>query len=159
MIALKDVFRKNHPITIYENSIIDATVIFVFTSIALLIIFIYILIENGIKEAISVFTTINGISIGIIIWTLIIANMFFSGIRFIHRHNKAIKNGEHYEGIVKERKYQFVGTKSSTRYRFIIEIDCGKIIKTPTFIDVPEPFRYCSVYHYKNRYYFSDFRW
>lgn len=159
MITLKDVFERNHPLTKYENSILMATLISVITAVGVIILIIDILIEKGINEVIDIFFTINGVSMGLLIWIFIIFSIFMSGIRFIRHHNKAVQNGKLYEGCVVERKHKFVGARSSTRHKFCIQIDNGKVIKSPVYIDVPEPFKYCSVYYYKMKYYFSDFRW
>ena len=159
MITLTDVLKRNHPLTVYEDSIINCVIACLITFVVVLFSFIYILIENGIKELVSVISTINGISVSLAVWLFILICMFLSGVGYIVRHNKAVKKGIRYSGTVVERKHYFTGARSPVKHRFAIQIDTGKIIKSPVYIDVPEPFKYCDVYFYRKKYYFSGFDW
>lgn len=159
MITLIDVLKRNHPLTVYENSIINCVISCLITVVIVLLSFIYILIENGIEELISVISTVNGISVSLTVWILILICMFLSGVRYISRHNKAVKKRISYRGTVVERKHYFTGARSPVKHRFAIQIDTGKVIKSPVYTDVPEPFKYCEVYFYKKKYYFSGFDW
>lgn len=115
--------------------------------------------ENGIEELVSVVSTVNGISVSLTVWIFILICMFLSGVGYIVRHNKAVKKGIRYSGTVVERKHYFTGARSPVKHRFSVQIDTGKIIKSPVYTDVPEPFKYCDVYFYKKKYYFSGFNW
>ncbi len=159
MISLIDVLKRTRPLTVYENSIINCLISFLITVVVILFSLIYIFMENGIEELVSVVSTVNGISVSLIVWFFILICMFLSGVRYIICHNKAVKKGIRYSGTVVERKHYFTGARSPVKHRFAIQIDTGKIIKSPVYIDVPEPFKYCDVYFYKKKYYFSGFNW
>lgn len=72
MITLTDVLKRNHPLTVYEDSIINCVIACLITFVVVLFSFIYILIENGIKELVSVISTINGISVSLAVWLFIL---------------------------------------------------------------------------------------
>lgn len=151
--------KRNHPLTVYENSIINSVISCLITGVVVLFSLIYIVMENGIEELVSVISTVNAISVSLTVWDFILICMFLSGVRYIIRHNKAVKKGMRYSGKVVERKHYFTGAKSPVKHRFDIQIDTGKVIKSPIYIDVPEPFKCCDVYFYKKKYYFSGFHW
>lgn len=159
MITLIDVLKRTRPLTVYENSIINCLISFLITVVIILFSLVYIFMENGIEELVSVVSTVNGISVSLTVWIFILICMFLSGVRYIIRHNKAVKKGIRYSGTVVERKHYFTGARSPVKHRFAIQIDTGKIIKSPVYTDVPEPFKYCDVYFYKKKYYFSGFNW
>lgn len=159
MITLIDVLKRTRPLTVYENSIINCLISFFITVVIILFSLVYILMENGIEELVSVVSTVNSISVSLTVWIFILICMFLSGVGYIVRHNKAVKKGIRYSGTVVERKHYFTGARSPVKHRFSVQIDTGKIIKSPVYIDVPEPFKYCDVYFYRKKYYFSGFDW
>ena len=159
MITLIDVLKRTRPLTVYENSIINCLISFFITVVIILFSLVYILMENGIEELVSVVSTVNGISVSLTVWIFILICMFLSGVGYIVRHNKAVKKGIRYSGTVVERKHYFTGARSPVKHRFSVQIDTGKNIKSPVYIDVPEPFKYCDVYFYRKKYYFSGFDW
>lgn len=159
MIKLTDILTKNRPLNIYENSINDCIIYSLITVAVTLISSIYILKEYGFKELISVISTVNAISVCFIIWLLILISMFMSGLIYVIRHNNAVKKGIRYSGTVTEHKQWCTGAKNPTKHRFEIRISNEKVVRTPVYVEVPNPFRYCDVYYYKKKYYFTEFYW
>ena len=159
MVTVRDVLENGHPTTKYESSILLAFRMMLMLIVFLIIAFIVLLNENGIQGVTDTLFTFNAVSAAILIWILLTAAVFLSGVRYIRRLNRAVQRGIRYEGCVVEKRRLFSGAKSPVKHRCRIQIDGGTIVKTPVFYDIPDSFRYCSVYYYKKKYYFTDFRW
>lgn len=159
MIKLTDILKQNHPLNIYENSINNCIIYSLITVAVTLISGIYILTEYGFRELVSVISTVNAVSVSFTIWLLILISMFMSGLSYVIRHNNAVKKGICYSGKVVKHTKWCTGAKSPTKHRFEIQISNEKIVRTPVYVEVPNPFRYCDVYYYKKKYYFTEFYW
>ena len=159
MIKLSNVLKNDHPLTRYEETIIDTLIFAALFAVGLIILIIYMLFAEGLQKTISVFSTINGVSLSLLVIFLLLIHQFLYGCRYIRRHNKAIQNGVRYQGIVIEKFVFSWGARHQSQYRFAVQLDNGKIVKTPIYTTIDVPFNGCDVYLYKRKYYFTEFSW
>ena len=159
MLTIRDVLQRNHPLTDHEYSIIMAAWMAAITAVGVVLLVICMLLSEPTEEVAEIFFTINGVTVAAAIWGLLLLMVFLSGVHYLHRHNRAVQYGELHEGHVVEHEQCFVGARSPMKHKYKIRLEDGTVIRSPSFVDVPDPFRSCSVYYYKRRYYLTGFQW
>ncbi len=160
MVTISDVLQNTGIQTEYEHSIVLCVDYSLLTAVLLIMFFVYSSIKDGIVQTIILFADFhNGIIVLLLFWILCLVGMFLHGYFYIKKMNKAINNGALFFGNIIERKISKTPSAiSSVRTKFIIQLNNGKIIKTPTYVYVPEFYHTCDVYFYKKKYYFTNFK-
>ena len=160
MIKLSNVLKRDHPMTRQEDWIIEAIFYSVLFAVGLIILVICILSAGDTQWVILVFTTINPISIWIIAIPLLILEHFMSGYIYIRRFNKALRYGTRFEGRIIQRLEAVRGMQRRyPEYQLVVRLNNGQVVDSPIYTSISPSYQECSVYLYKNKYYFTGFKY
>lgn len=156
MIKISNVLQRDHPLTRQENWICQARFFAMLYPIGIVILSVYILVTEGLCELIRLFTSVNLISIDLVLIPLFILSHFLSGYRYLKNLNLAIEHGICFEGVIIERRHR--RTRYQVFYQFGVGLDNGLFVDTPIYKEHLDRYKYCDVYLYKKKYYFTDYR-
>lgn len=155
--AIKNALHSETPQTSAENCMILSMEYAVFFVVILIIIFLWFLIDYG-TDGILVFGY-TWISFSAICIPILII-LFLRGYLYVICFEKAVRNGTKLQGkIIRKKLHIHGGASRYTSYHIWIELDNGKVIKSPRYIYYPESYQLCDAYLYHGRYYFTEFRY
>ena len=154
-LRISNVMAEDHPLTPPERALKRVP----FEAALLLIWFVMTVIANMIWDGfrkLSFEPVIPAVLIGILI-----GFQYLRGVLYIRNFHRAVTNGVHYEGsAVDSVKETMIGSPRgrSFYYRAWIQIEGDHKIRTPVYKKFSSSYKYCDVYYYKKKYYFSAFR-
>lgn len=144
MIKISNVLERDHPLTRQEEWICEARLFAVLYPFGVAVMGIYLLVTEGLHETVRLFTTVNGISITLILIPLLILSHFLSGYRYLKNLNQAVEHGIRYEGVIIERRRR--KTRHQAYYQFGVGLDNGLFVDTPIYTEHLDRYKYCDVY-------------
>ena len=154
MLSVINVMKRDHPLTEYEESLFDSVVGVGIMAVCCVLYSIIAAVEFGISEVVSTFTTLNGLSIVLMIILLALFIQFLYGANYLIKLNRAQRLGESLQDVI-------VSFKSVTKKllikqkQFTVRIEDGNTAVSPIF-STDKEYQFCTVYKCKDKYYFTD---
>lgn len=157
MIKISNVLKRDHTLTRQEEWICEARGYAIVYAVVVILLVVCALIVGGLQELTFVFTTLNPISICLVLAALLIFLHFLDGYSYLRRLNKAIKHGVRYDGTIAEIRSEEI-QYGIVFYQLGVRLDNGKFVDSPIYKSISPHYEICTVYLYKKKYYFSEFR-